>query len=121
MPRLELGYSLPTRTPKELRFEQATLDDVDVRGIGRTAQWVDLDGEGLPGLLSRQAGGFRYKRNLSGGVLAKGVVSRPSRASGPSRRASWTWTGAAAGELRRAADSIRGYGWNRDVGPDVFR
>jgi hypothetical protein len=28
-------------------------------------QWVDLDGDGLSGLLSEQAGGWYYKRNLS--------------------------------------------------------
>ena len=31
----------------------------------RRYQWVDLDGEGVPGILTEQAGAWFYKRNLS--------------------------------------------------------
>src|SRR5262249_6700636 len=34
-------------------------------GLDGNYQWVDLDGEGLPGLLTEQPGGWYYKRNLS--------------------------------------------------------
>ena len=59
LPALELGYSLPTRAPKTLAFDRTTLEDVDVKTIGQRAQWVDLDGEGLSGLLSREGGQLR--------------------------------------------------------------
>ncbi len=36
-------------------------------------QWVDLNGEGLPGLLSEQAGSWWYARNEGGGVMAPAV------------------------------------------------
>ena len=34
-------------------------------GLGGGFQWVDLDGEGLAGVLARQGGGWSYKANLS--------------------------------------------------------
>src|SRR4030095_9321937 len=37
---------------------------------GASYQWVDLDGEGLPGVLCQHAGALSYKRNLGGGRLA---------------------------------------------------
>ena len=80
LPALELGYSLPTRAPKTLAFDRTTLSDVDVKTIGQRAQWVDLDGEGLSGLLSREGGQLRYKHNLSGGMFTKAapIATEPS-------------------------------------------
>ena len=49
-------------------------------------QWVDLDGEGLAGLLTEQGGGWFYKRNEGDGQLGalRAVPNRPalSTASG---------------------------------------
>src|SRR4029077_19425184 len=54
---------------------------VGVTGPGY--QWVDLDGEGLPGVLTEQAGRWFYKPNLGGGRFGqtRGVARRPSVAA----------------------------------------
>ncbi len=65
-PPLEFFYSRP-----EVHPEILTLTDEDSRanlpeGLdGAGFQWVDLDGEGLSGILTEQNGGWGYKRNLS--------------------------------------------------------
>ncbi|MCC6552302.1 MAG: toxin, partial [Polyangiaceae bacterium] len=80
LPPLELGYSQP-----EIRRDARTLDERSTRDLAGTlasgAQWVDLDSEGLPGLLVQQhQGALLYKRNLGGGVLspARPLATRPS-------------------------------------------
>jgi len=84
LPPLEFGYSLPTRTPQTVPMWEDSIADVDVAAIGKKSQWVDLEGEGLPGILTRDAGGFRYHRNLSGGRLARGreIRTEPSLGAG---------------------------------------
>src|SRR5439155_7742474 len=65
-PPLEFFYSQP-----EVHTEILTLTDSDSRanfpeGLdGARFQWVDLDGEGLSGILTEQNGAWGYKRNLS--------------------------------------------------------
>lgn len=66
--------SLP---PLEFEYTQAEIDetvrDVDPESLeslpygldGTNYQWVDLDGEGLSGILTEQSGSWFYKRNLS--------------------------------------------------------
>jgi RHS repeat-associated protein len=70
------GYSARSLPPVEFEYTQPVVDetvrDVDgeslenlpigLDGIGY--QWVDLDGEGLSGVLTEQAGAWFYKRNL---------------------------------------------------------
>ncbi len=70
LPRLEFEYTrvptpdefvqLPIRTvaPKSLTNLPYGIDDSNY-------QWVDLDGEGLSGILTEQGDGWFYKRNLS--------------------------------------------------------
>ena len=66
LPSLEFFYS-----QAEVHSEILTLTDADSRanfpeGLdGSAFQWVDLDGEGLAGILTEQNGGWAYKRNLS--------------------------------------------------------
>jgi RHS repeat-associated protein len=62
---------------KEMRDVQAspgvqgsTVSDFPARALGRRAQWVDLDGEGIPGVLTEEAGALTYKRNLGSAKLA---------------------------------------------------
>jgi hypothetical protein len=68
----DVTRSLP---PLELEYSRAEVQDT-IRGVdntdnlpvgldGRDYQWVDLDGEGLSGVLAEQAGGWFYKRNVS--------------------------------------------------------
>jgi RHS repeat-associated protein len=65
-PPIEFFYSQP-----EVHPEILTLDDTDSRenfpeGLdGSRFQWIDLDGEGLTGILTEENGGWGYKRNLS--------------------------------------------------------
>lgn len=41
---------------------------------GSVYQWVDLNGEGMPGLLFEQAGESYYKRNLSPANIVNGQI-----------------------------------------------
>ncbi len=45
--------------------DPASLESLPCGLDGRNYQWVDLDGEGLSGILTEQGGGWFYKRNLS--------------------------------------------------------
>jgi RHS repeat-associated protein len=70
------GYSKKSLPPLEFEYTQADIDetvrDLEVEsqenlpyGLdGANYQWVDLDGEGSPGILTEQAQGWFYKRNL---------------------------------------------------------
>ena len=70
MPPLEFDYS-----ERVIGQQVLTLDDLDSQeglpeGLdGRAYQWTDLDGEGLPGILSGAGGAWYYKRNRSAGNL----------------------------------------------------
>ncbi|AKT43566.1 SpvB/TcaC N-terminal domain-containing protein [Chondromyces crocatus] len=81
-PPVEFGYSEP-----ELDTTVRFLDKESVRDLAGalqgSTQWVDLDGEGLPGLLVRQGSALLYKRNLGAGQLgpARALPSRPSLAA----------------------------------------
>ena len=71
------GYLADSLPPLEFEYTQATVDEtvLDVgqeslanlpEGLDGTAyRWVDLDGEGLSGVLTEQAGSWFYKPNLS--------------------------------------------------------
>ncbi|RKG71640.1 toxin [Corallococcus sp. CA054B] len=70
LPPLELGYARPA-VHEELR----TVDPASLEGLpggipGAGAQWVDLDGEGLPGALIPTPKAWLYKANLGDGRLA---------------------------------------------------
>jgi RHS repeat-associated protein len=73
MPPLELGY---TRSPLEdPGREQFTPIDVDPESLanlpggveGEAYRWLDLDGEGIAGILASQGGAWLYKHNLGEG------------------------------------------------------
>ena len=71
------GYLKKSLPPLEFQYSQPTIDetlhDIDPESLenlpygldGGRYQWVDLDGEGLSGVLTEQADGWFYKRNLS--------------------------------------------------------
>jgi RHS repeat-associated protein len=58
---------------------------------GREYAWVDLDGEGLSGILTEQGAAWYYKRNRGGGHFdpAIAVASRPSGAQLSGHRQQW--------------------------------
>jgi RHS repeat-associated protein len=69
LPKLEFAY---TRSGPEDRVRVADPDTVANLPSGvddSTYRWVDLDGDGLSGALTRQGGTWFYKRNLGGGRL----------------------------------------------------
>ncbi len=92
-----LQKSLP---PLEFEYTQADIDEtireVDAESLenlpagldGTRYQWVDLDGEGLSGILTEQADAWFYKRNLGTGPLGTAqfgpleqVAAKPSLAN----------------------------------------
>ena len=79
LPPLELGYALPAIQTAVQAFDKASLADVP-GGVQGAYQWVDLDGEGLPGVLTQQAGALFYKQNLGGGKLApaRRLLTKPA-------------------------------------------
>lgn len=91
------GYSKKSLPPMEFTYQHLnwnkTIKTVSKEaiinapvGLTNNYQWVDLYGEGISGILTEQAGGWFYKRNLgdvkkSGDVaftIAQEVVSKPS-------------------------------------------
>jgi hypothetical protein len=72
MPPLEFDYSQPQIQQAVLALDpgsQANLPE----GLGGSFQWVDLDGEGLSGILSGADGAWYCKRNIS----ADNLVAQP--------------------------------------------
>ncbi len=65
LPPLEFEYSKPTIGTDVKDVNDASLENLPVGLDGATYQWVDLHGEGLPGILSEHGGALYYKRNLS--------------------------------------------------------
>ena len=70
-------YRKKSLPPVEFEYSEANIDetvrDVDASSLenlpigvdGTAYQWIDLHGEGIPGILTEQAGAWFYKRNLS--------------------------------------------------------
>jgi len=78
VPPLELGYR---RVPDAFDDSLKVLDDGTLEGLpagvaSPTEQWVDLDGEGLPGVLQATSEGWYYKRNLGQARLERPVLQR---------------------------------------------
>ncbi len=78
------GYRKKSMPPVEFQYTEATIDEriheVDSESrenlptaIHGNYQWIDLDGEGIPGILTEQATSWFYKRNLS--PLTKNVAA----------------------------------------------
>src|SRR5262245_25295206 len=80
LPPLEFGYS-----KAEIQSEVHEVDPVSLENLpygldGALYQWVDLDGEGVSGILTEQAGSWFYKPNLGEARFgpAQLISSRPS-------------------------------------------
>lgn len=83
LPPLEFKYSQAVIGDKIEEIDSASLENLPIGLDGTNYQWVDLDGEGVSGILTEQADAWFYKRNLGGsqfGALEK-VASIPSLAS----------------------------------------
>lgn len=65
LPPLEFEYSQPVIGQEVHDVDPASVENLPVGVDGTVYQWVDLDGEGLSGVLTEQGGGWFYKRNQS--------------------------------------------------------
>jgi RHS repeat-associated protein len=65
LPSLEFSYSEANIDETVREVDPASLENLPQGFDGTLYQWVDLDGEGLSGILTEQGDGWFYKRNLS--------------------------------------------------------
>jgi RHS repeat-associated protein len=65
LPPIEFTYSAAMIQEEVREVDPDSLENLPYGLDGANYQWVDLDGEGLSGILSEQADGWFYKRNLS--------------------------------------------------------
>ncbi len=65
LPPVEFEYTRPIVQEIVEDVEPASLENLPVGMDDSTLQWVDLHGEGVPGILAEQADAWFYKRNLS--------------------------------------------------------
>jgi hypothetical protein len=65
LPPLEFEYSQAVIGQAIHDVDPASMENLPVGVDGAAYQWVDLDGEGLSGVLTEQGGGWFYKRNQS--------------------------------------------------------
>ena len=81
-PPLEFTYSAATIEPTLRHVDARTLADVPGM-LGGRFELIDLDGEGLPGILTEQAGAWYYKRNEGEGTFGalRRLPSLPSSAN----------------------------------------
>jgi len=81
LPPLEFEYS-SVPTPEELQqqpiraIDNESLENLPFGLDGSNYLWVDLDGEGLSGILTEQADGWFYKRNLSACPIKSPILIR---------------------------------------------
>ncbi|NJO96204.1 MAG: toxin [Pleurocapsa sp. CRU_1_2] len=76
-PNTEAGYIQKSLPPMEFTYSEPIIDEtvreIDSHSLenlpegldGSRYQWIDLDGEGLSGILTEQGDGWFYKRNIS--------------------------------------------------------
>ena len=79
-PPLKLGYAEAEIHTKVQALDPSGVAD-GIGGVdGKVHQWADLDGEGIPGLVTDDGGALWYRRNLGGGVLEspRCLMTRPS-------------------------------------------
>lgn len=70
LPPVEFKYT-PAEVNHDVKpIDAAYLENLPMGVDGAAYQWVDLDSEGLSGVLTEQADAWFYKRNLGNGLLA---------------------------------------------------
>ncbi|WP_437975559.1 SpvB/TcaC N-terminal domain-containing protein [Sorangium sp. So ce295] len=76
LPALEFAYSRPELHDELKTLSKAALEGMPFGPESVGGQWVDLDGEGLPGVLIPGERAWFYKANQGGGMLAPPVLER---------------------------------------------
>ena len=67
LPPIEFDYSKASIQDDIREMDAGSLENLPGGLDGATYQWVDLDGEGVSGILTEQAGAWFYKPNLGDG------------------------------------------------------
>jgi Salmonella virulence plasmid 65kDa B protein/Insecticide toxin TcdB middle/N-terminal region/Insecticide toxin TcdB middle/C-terminal region len=82
LPPLELEYSEARISTAVQEIDAESIENLPIGLDGMLYQWVDLNGEGLSGILTEQADAWFYKPNLGDGKFGplQVVASRPSLA-----------------------------------------
>ncbi|WP_106398913.1 SpvB/TcaC N-terminal domain-containing protein [Actinocorallia populi] len=65
LPPVEFEYTEPLVQEVVEEVDPASLENMPIGLDGSTYRWTDLHGEGIPGILTEQAGAWFYKRNWS--------------------------------------------------------
>ena len=65
LPPVEFEYSEPLVQDTVEQVDSHSLENLPIGLDGSSYRWTDLHGEGIPGILTEQAGAWFYKRNLS--------------------------------------------------------
>ncbi|MFD4444743.1 SpvB/TcaC N-terminal domain-containing protein [Nocardia sp. NPDC058519] len=65
LPPVEFTYSVPIVQEVVEEVDPASLENLPIGLDGSAYHWTDLHGEGIPGILTEQAGVWFYKRNWS--------------------------------------------------------
>src|SRR5262249_25345120 len=83
LPPVEFEYSEAAIQEQVLELDAAALENLPNGVDGSAYQWVDLDGEGISGILTEQADAWFYKPNLGDGHFGpvKTVAPKPSLAT----------------------------------------
>jgi RHS repeat-associated protein len=79
-PEVRFDYTRAAVDPTVRQLDAASAENLPPPVDGARTQWVDLDGEGIPGALVEDRPGLFYKRNLGGGALgpAETLPNRPA-------------------------------------------
>lgn len=79
-PPLELTYDRPQLNDEIRTISPESLENLPVGLDGVAYQWLDLDGEGISGILTEQARGWFYKANQGAAEFApvQSVLQQPS-------------------------------------------
>ncbi|MCK1642487.1 VCBS repeat-containing protein [Bradyrhizobium sp. 157] len=65
LPPVQFEYTQPVVQDTVEDVDSASTENLPIGVDGASYQWTDLHGEGIPGILTEQAGAWFYKRNLS--------------------------------------------------------
>ncbi|WP_324197860.1 SpvB/TcaC N-terminal domain-containing protein [Nocardia abscessus] len=65
LPPVEFTYTVPIVQEVVEEVDPASLENLPIGLDGSAYRWTDLHGEGIPGILTEQAGTWFYKRNWS--------------------------------------------------------
>jgi RHS repeat-associated protein len=65
LPPMEFSYTEPIVQEVVEEVDQQSLENLPIGLDGSSYRWTDLHGEGIPGILTEQAGAWYYKRNWS--------------------------------------------------------